>query len=113
MNNSLKSASETIVQLESARKLALGDAAYYPQIVPGVLPIIGPNAQLELRRWGADFLAETFAAPGLPAEEKQRLSLMILQTLKNYLEMPQQDAAVIRSVVQVATSIYPFVFKYT
>lgn len=113
MNNSLKSANDTIAQLESARKLALGDAAYYPQIVPGVLPIIGANAQLELRRWGADFLAETFAAPGLVPEEKQRLSLVILQTLKDFLEIPGEDAAVIRSVVQVATSIYPFVFKYT
>lgn len=113
MNNSLKSANETITQLESARKLALGDAAYYPQIVPGVLPIIGANAQLELRRWGADFLAETFAAPGLVLEEKQRLSSVILQTLKDFLEIPGEDAAVIRSVVQVATSIYPFVFKYT
>lgn len=113
MSNSFKSPSETITQLESARKLALGDAAYYPQIVPGVLPIIGATAQLELRRWGADFLAETFAAPGLVSEEKQRLSLIILKTLKDFLEIPREDAAVITSVVQVATSIYPFVFRYT
>jgi len=104
---------ETITQLESARKLALGDATYYPQIVPGVLPIIGAKSDLELRRWGTDFLAEAFASPGLPQEEKQKLSLKVLQALKQYLELPSEDATVVSSVVQIATSIYPLVLRYT
>lgn len=108
-----QSSNETITQLEKARKLALGDSAYYPQIVPGVLPIIGPSAPLDLRRWGADFLAETFASPTLASDAKQNLSLQVVQVLKQFLEAQAEDPAVIKSVVQTATSIYPLVFKHT
>jgi len=106
-------ASDTITQLEAARHLALSDAAYYPQIVPGVLPIIGPTATLELRRWGADFLAETFAIPIFATEQKERLVSVVLQMLKDYLETPAEDASVIKSTVQAVTSIYPLAFRYT
>ena len=113
MNSAPSIASETLSQLESARALALSDAAYYNQIVPGVLPIIGAgaNATLELRRWGADFLAETFASPTLGSEDKQRLSLQVLETLSENLETVD-DTGVVKSVVQAAASIYPFVFRH-
>ncbi|KAK2758656.1 hypothetical protein FQN54_003346 [Arachnomyces sp. PD_36] len=104
--------SEQMTQLDAARNLVLGDAAFYPQIVQGILPIIGANARLELRRWGADFLAETFASPALPAQQKGKLSLQVLQTLNDLLDIPNEDTAVVRSVVQAAASLYPLVFRH-
>ena len=107
------SSADTISQLNQARNLCLADPnSLYPQIVPGLTPIIHANAELELRRWGTDFLAETFASPVLAAEHKQKLSVGILDGLKGYLDKPKEDAAVVRSVVQAAASIYPFVFRH-
>lgn len=105
--------SDTINQLNQARALCLADPNnLYPQIVPGLAPIIHADAQLELRRWGADFLSETFASPVLAAEQKQILSVKVLDGLKGYLEKPSEDAAVVKSVVQTAASIYPYVFRH-
>lgn len=101
-----------IKQLNDARKLVLTDANYYPQIIQGILPIIGVNAHVELRRWGADFLAETFATPTLPASQKETTCLLVLELLKDMLENPQEDSAVVKSVVQAAASIYPLVFRW-
>lgn len=106
------SVSEQLKQLDDARKLVLGDANYYPQIVQGILPIIGPSARVELRRWGADFLAETFSNPILPPNQKETLSLVILDSLKSMIEDTSEDPAVIKSVVQTAASIYPYVFRW-
>lgn len=103
--------SDSLVQLESARKLVLGDPNFYEQIVNGVLPIIGPNSHVDLRRWGAEFLAETFASPVLPAQTRETLSLNVLPLLKDLLETPEQDATVVKSVIQTATSLYPVVFR--
>lgn len=103
---------EQLKQLEDARKLVLGDSAYYPQIVQGILPIIGPESRVELRRWGADFLAETFSSPTLPPAQKETLSLIVLETLKSMIENPSQDPSVVKSVVQTAASIYPLVFRW-
>lgn len=101
-----------INQLNDARKLVLGDANYYPTIISGLLPIVGPGARVEVRRWVADFIAETFASPTLPAQQKETLSLLVLETLKLMLENPQEDSAVVKSAVQAAASIYPFVFRW-
>jgi symplekin len=106
------SVEEQLKQLGDARKLVLGDATYYPQVVQGILPIIGRNAQVELRRWGADFLAEAFANPTLPSSQKESLALLILETLRTMIEDTQQDPAVVKSVVQTAASIYSFVFRW-
>ncbi|KAL8842699.1 MAG: hypothetical protein Q9170_000355 [Blastenia crenularia] len=106
------SVSDQLIQLDAARQLVLADSALYPQIVQGILPIVGANARLELRRWGADFLAETFASPILAQQEKGRLVVGILQTLKELLEQPGQDDNVVKSVVQAAASIYGLVFRY-
>jgi len=100
-------------QLNDARRLALSDAVYYPQIIQGILPIIGPKAAVELRRWGADFLAETFASPTAPASQKETMCLgPVLDILLEFIEDPVQDAAVVKSVVQAAASIYPLVFRW-
>jgi len=102
-------------ELDRVRNLALTDANYYPTIIPGVLPIVGANAAnptLELRRWGAEFLAETFASPIWPADQKQKMALTVLDTLKVYLEQVQ-DRGVIKCAVQTAASIYPLVYRHT
>jgi symplekin len=106
------SVEQQIQQLDDARKLVLSDANYYPRIIQGILPIIGPSARVELRRWGADFLAETFAAPKMPAQQKETLSLIVLETIKAMIENPQEDTAVVKSIVQAAASIYPLVFRW-
>jgi symplekin len=103
---------EQMAQLEAARNLVLGDAALYPQIVQGILPIIGVNARLELRRWGADFLAETFASPALATSQKEHLAGAVVLTLREILEQPAEDMAVIESMVQTAASLYPHIFRH-
>lgn len=100
-----------ISQLEAARKLALGDAQVYNQVLPGILPIIGPAAHVEVRRWGADFLAEAFASPSLSNAQKEQLSVEVLPTMRAMLEAPTEDPAVVKSVVQAAASLYPLVFR--
>jgi symplekin len=107
----------TIKQLNAARDIVLKDAAIYPQVVPGVLPVISSCHPVELRRWGADFLAETFASPVLNAEEKQKLALGVLDTLRGYLARKEEvgedeDEGVVKSAVQAASSIYPLVFRH-
>ncbi|KAL1990287.1 hypothetical protein VTN49DRAFT_6126 [Thermomyces lanuginosus] len=106
------SLSEQLTQLEAARHLVLSDAALYPQVIQGILPIIGPQARLELRRWGAEFLAETFASPVFPSPQKESLVETVLPTLRDLLDDPAQDPAVVKSVVQTAASIYPLVFRH-
>ncbi|RMZ79409.1 hypothetical protein DV738_g3296, partial [Chaetothyriales sp. CBS 135597] len=111
MAGSAVSPAEMITQLEAARKLALADAQVYVQVVPGILPIIGPNASVEVRRWGADFLAEAFASPTLGHAQKEQLTAEVVPVLRSFIDNAAEDVAVIRSVVQAATSIYPLVFR--
>lgn len=99
-------------QLNAARNLVLGDAALYPQIVNGILPIVGPNSRVELRRWGADFMAETFASPVLSAGLKEQLAPSVLQTIQEILALPETDIAVLQSLVQTSASLYPLVFRH-
>jgi symplekin len=106
------SVEQQIKQLDDARKLVLSDATYYSHIIQGVLPIVAPGARVELRRWVADFLAETFASPTIAPAQKETLSLIVLETLRNLIENPAEDAAVVKSVVQTAASVYPLVFRW-
>ncbi len=103
---------DQLTQLEAARKIVLGDAALYPQIVSGILPIVGANARFELRRWGAEFLAETFASTAFTSALKENSAVGVLGTLKDLLDIPGEDAGVVKNVVQTAASIYSFVFRY-
>jgi symplekin len=105
------SPAEMLSQLEAARKLALGDPQVYSQVVPGVLPLVGAGAALEVRRWGADFIAECFASPSLAHPQKEQLVADVLPTLRGYLDNDTEDQAVLRSAVQAAASLYPLVFK--
>jgi symplekin len=100
--------------LEHARSLALTDSKYYPSLMPGVLPLIGPesNASLEVQRFGADFLAEMFASPMWPADAKQPIALLVLDTLKYYLDQVP-DRGVVKGAVQAAASVYPLVYRHT
>lgn len=102
---------DQLAQLEGARILVLGDAHYYPQIVEGILPIINNTARLELKRWGSDFLAETFASPSFTYGLKEELSVKVLFHLQEMLEAPGQDETVVKSIVQTATSIYGLMFR--
>lgn len=111
MTTATASAASMLPQLESARKLALGDALVYTQVIPSILPIIGPGAPLEVRRWGADFLAEGFASPALQSSQKEQMVADVLPTLKLMLEDPNEDMAVLRSAIQASASVYPLVFS--
>ena len=97
-----------IIQLNAARQFVLGDATLYLQIVEGILPIIGANARLEHRRWGA----ETFASPVVASQAKENMAVLVLQTLKDLLEVPGEDIEVVKAVVQAAASIYGLIFRY-
>lgn len=103
---------DQIRQLEDARKLVLTDVSYYPQVIQATLPIIGPSALVEFRRWGTDFLSEAFASPAVPLGQKETLSLLVLETLKLLVEDPNQDALVLRNTVQAAASIYPLALRW-
>ncbi|OHE92308.1 mRNA cleavage and polyadenylation specificity factor complex subunit [Colletotrichum orchidophilum] len=106
------SVSDQIRQLDDARKLVLGDVKYYPTVVKSILSIVGPTGRVELRRWGADFLAEAFATPALPGSEKETMQLFVLDTLQTMVETPNQDAHVLRSAIQTAASIYPLALRW-
>ena len=106
------SVADQITKLEAARQLVLSDSTHYSAIFPGILPIIGPGSHVEIRRWGAEFLAEAFASPALSSQGKESLSIHVLQTLKELLETPNEDASVVKNVVQAAASIYGLVFRY-
>lgn len=113
----MASTAETLHSLRSARDILLRDHTLYPQVVPGIIQVIAPAAHLELRRWGADFLAETFASQVVTREEKQQMSLAILDTLKGYLGRKEtmgedEDSNVVKSAVQCAASLYEFVFRH-
>jgi hypothetical protein len=103
---------DQVAQLNAARNLVLGDAAFYPQIVNGIIPIIGAHARLELRRWGAEFLAETFASPALATAQKEQLAGRVLQTIREILELPEGDTPVLKHIVQIAASLYPLAFRH-
>lgn len=102
---------DQIRQLNDARKLVLGDVNYYQSVVRGLLPIIGPNAPVELRRWGAEFLAEAFSTPALPIREKETMQLYVLATVESLLN-EREDPQVLRSVILTAASIYPLAMRW-
>ena len=94
--------SDQVKQLDQARLLVLQDAVYWPQILRGILPIISGNL-VELRRWGAAFLAETFSTPMLSAETKQELARECLDTL--VLLVGMDECEILKSVAQCSASI--------
>jgi symplekin len=105
------SPSDILPQLEAARKLVLGDAHFYSEIVPGILPIVGPAAAVEVRRWGAAFLAETFATPVLGDVQKEEICLDVVAFIRGILENPAEDAIVVKSAIQAVASFYTLLFR--
>ena len=112
MAQSVDNVASQIAQLNAARNLVLSDAALYPQILNGILPIVGAHTGLELRRWGADFLAETFANPLLATSQKEQFAPNVLQTIQDVMALPETDTAVLQSLVQASTSLYPLIFRH-
>ncbi|KEY70073.1 hypothetical protein S7711_07858 [Stachybotrys chartarum IBT 7711] len=103
---------EQIRQLNDARKLVLGDVKYYPSVVKGILDIIPLTAPIELRRWGADFLAEAFATPALSNSEKETMQPYVLTRLEEMVENEKEDLYVLRSALQAVASIYPIAIRW-
>ncbi|KAK0617948.1 hypothetical protein B0T17DRAFT_495152 [Bombardia bombarda] len=106
------SVSEQIQQLNGARNLALENAVYYDKIVKGILPIIGPSSPVELRRWGAEFLAESLSTPVLSTRDKENLTVAVLETLRSLVESPNEDPVVLRASVIAAASAYPVIMRW-
>lgn len=96
-------------QLGEARNLVLKDPGYWPQVLQGTLPLITSGA-IEVRRWGADFLAETFSTPVVDARAKQELALACLDTLLRLSN--ETETGILKSVVQCSASVYPIVFRH-
>jgi len=103
---------EQIQQLNNARKMVLENPAYYDKIVKGILPIIGPSSPIELRRWGAEFLAESLATPVLNSRDKENLTVAILDTLQLLVEGPSDDMLVLKASVMAAASAYPIALRW-
>jgi symplekin len=106
------SVAEQIQQLNEARKLVLENATYYDSIVKGILPIIGPTSPVELRRWGAEFLAESLSTPALGIRDKENMTVATLETLRLLVEEPSEDPLVLRACVMAAASAYPIAMRW-
>ncbi|CUS08643.1 unnamed protein product [Tuber aestivum] len=105
----LSSVEDQLQQLGNARALVLTDPVYWPQVLHGILPIVsGPV--VELRRWGADFLAETFSTPVVEAGEKLNLAVACLDTMVRLMD--EREAGILKSVVQCSASVYPLIFRH-
>lgn len=114
----MASTTDTLTPLNSARDILLRDHTLYPQVVPGIIQVITHAAHLHLRRWGADFLAETFASQVVTRDEKQQMSLVVLDIIKGYLGRKEimgedEDTNVVKSAVQCAASLYEYIFRHT
>jgi len=105
-------ASDMLPKLEQVRQACLADSSQYIQVVPGIVPILQGAQAVDVRRWGADFIAEAFASPALPGHQKEQLiSDTVMALLRGMLETPNEDMAVVKSAVQASASIYPYVFR--
>lgn len=106
------SSSDMLLKLEQVRQACLADAAQYISVVPGVVPILQGAQAVDVRRWGAEFMAEAFATPALQDHQKEQMvSETVMALLRSMLDNPSEDAAVVKSTVQASASIYPHVFR--
>lgn len=97
--------------LNQAKNLALNDPNFYPDILKGILPVIvASDGAIELRRWGSDFLAETFSSPQITSQTKQELALTCLEHLLTLLN--ELETGILKNVIQCSSSIYPLIFRY-
>jgi symplekin len=107
-----KSVAEQLAVLGHARKAVLTEPSYWSSVVPSILPITTPNNAVEVRRWGADFIAEAAATPAVPNRVKEDVCLKILTTLRILIEEDNLDEMITRSVILAAASVYPFVVRW-
>jgi symplekin len=98
--------------LIQARNTALEKVEIYPQLMPQVLGMVTATPKLELRRWAAAFIAEALASPTLDQQEKENMSLPLLDTLKSFLELPDHDTPTLKSTIQACASVYPLIFRH-
>lgn len=104
--------SDMLPKLEQVRQACLADPSQYISVVPGVVPILQNAQAVDVRRWGAEFMAEAFATPALQGHQKeQMISDAVMALLRGMLETPNEDTAVVKSAVQASASIYPHVFR--
>ncbi|KAK6532942.1 hypothetical protein TWF281_007112 [Arthrobotrys megalospora] len=97
--------------LNQAKKLVLQDPNFYPDILKGILPIIvASDGAIELRRWGSEFLADTFSSPRITPQTKQELALTCLEHLLTLLN--ELETGILKNVIQCSSSIYPLIFRY-
>ncbi|KAK3496966.1 uncharacterized protein B0T23DRAFT_309331 [Neurospora hispaniola] len=104
--------SEQIQQLNAARKMALENPGFFKQIIQGILPLTAPSAPVELRRWAADFIAEALACPALRTQDKENLTLAIVDALRSLVEAPDQDPLVLKAGIMAAASAYPVIVRW-
>jgi symplekin len=95
-----------------ARNAALENVSLYPKVMEPILGLVTNSPSLELQRWVADFIAEALASPALASDEKQKMTLQVLHILKNFLESPLQDIAILKSTIQACASVYPLIFRH-
>lgn len=100
---------QQLTQLQKARTLCLQDDVYWPRIFEGVVPILKSGVP-ELRRWGAEFFAETFSTPTIDDARKTNLALKALDTLVDLIH--ETEAEPLKYAVQSSASIYPLMFRY-
>ncbi|KAF8467718.1 hypothetical protein BDZ91DRAFT_782414 [Kalaharituber pfeilii] len=99
---------EQLTQLRKARALCLQDDFFWPRILEKVLPIM--KSAPELRRWGAEFLAETFSTPTVDDTRKTNMALEALDTLVDIIQ--EREAELLKHAVQSSASIYPLLFRH-
>lgn len=107
-----QSAAEMLPRLEQVRRVCLEDPNQYSSVVTGVVPILQGQHAVEVRRWGAEFIAEVFATPALPGQQKeQMISDMVMALLRRMLDTPNEDTTVVKTAIQACASIYPYMFR--
>jgi len=108
-----KSAADHVKQLNDARKQVLANPKLYSSVVKGVVPLLAATTQhLSIRRWTAEFVAETFSTPALPTREKDVLAPFVLDTIQTIVENQAEDVMVLRSMIQTAASLYPIALRW-
>ncbi|KAF8449762.1 hypothetical protein BGX38DRAFT_1303591 [Terfezia claveryi] len=91
MDSDQSTTTEQLAQLRKARTLCLQDDVYWPRIFEGILPILKSGVP-ELRRWGVEFIAESFSTPSLDDSRKTHLALKALDTLVDLIHENEAES---------------------
>ena len=97
------SVEEQIKQLDQVKAVVAQDAAHYPEIVRGILPITQkPN--VSLRRWCSSFFIDAFTSFSLDEEKKRALAVDCMETI--LLLLYDQDYEVQKNAITIAANVY-------